>query len=77
MASRRVSVWAERVHGRQEALGVWFFRVLMNAVGQGLIFNIPAKVIAYNLAAGLLQTAAAGVLFGLTLRAPRVLAAGE
>lgn len=53
--------------GLSYALGVWFFRVVMNAVGQGLVMNVPASATLYSLLTGLVEMAAVGLLFGLTL----------
>ncbi len=46
----------------------WFFRVLMAAASQWMMFNVPADTLAYSLAAGLIEMLVLGLLFGLTLR---------
>lgn len=54
--------------GLMFGLIAWFFRVLMSAVSQGLMFNIPAATLAYSLLAGLAEMLVIGLFFGLTLR---------
>jgi hypothetical protein len=57
------------VKGVSFALLVWFFRVVMSAASQWVIFNVPAQALLYSLGAGLGQMLILGVLYGLTLRA--------
>jgi hypothetical protein len=45
----------------------WFFRVVMSAASQWVMFQVPWRLTAYNLGAGLLEMLALGVLYGLTL----------
>lgn len=47
---------------------VWFFRVVMSAASQWMMFKIPAKTILYTLIAGLVEMLILGVLYGLTLQ---------
>jgi hypothetical protein len=51
------------------ALLVWFFRVVMSAASQWVMFNVPAQALLYFLGAGLGEMLILGVLYGLTLRA--------
>jgi hypothetical protein len=46
----------------------WFFRVLMGAASQWIMFKMPGETILYVLVAGLLEMLAIGLLYGLTLR---------
>lgn len=50
------------------ALLVWFFRVVMSAASQWVMFNVPARAVLYSLLAGLGEMLVLGVLYGLTLR---------
>jgi hypothetical protein len=50
------------------ALMVWFFRVVMSAASQWMMFRIPARTLWYSLASGLAEMLALGVLYGLALR---------
>lgn len=54
--------------GASFALLAWFFRVLMNAASQWVMFNLPAKTLAYMSLAGLGEMLVIGILYGLTLR---------
>lgn len=46
---------------------LWFARVVMQAVSQWMMFMVPAKAVAYTLAAGLGEMLALGVLYGAVL----------
>jgi hypothetical protein len=46
----------------------WFFRVLMNAASQWIMFSVSTQTLAYMLLAGLGEMLILGVLYGLTLR---------
>jgi len=59
------------VKGLSFGLLAWFFRVLMNAASQWMMFNIPSGTLAYMLLAGLGEMLVIGVLYGLTLRPAR------
>lgn len=48
----------------------WFFRVLMGAASQWIMFQIPDETVLYILIAGLLEMVVIGLLYGLTLRPP-------
>jgi len=50
------------------ALGVWFFRVVMQVAGQWMMFTVPVRTLAYTLVTGLGEMAVLGILYGLTLR---------
>jgi hypothetical protein len=54
--------------GLSFAILAWFFRVLMPAVSQWMMFNVPAATLVYGLVTGLAEMLAIGLLFGLTLR---------
>ena len=56
------------VKGISFAFLVWFFRVVMSAASQWVIFNVPAKALLYSLVAGLGEMLILGVLYGLTLK---------
>ena len=54
--------------GLSFGLLAWFFRVLMNAASQWIMFRVPTQTLAYMLVAGLVEMLAIGLLYGLTLR---------
>ncbi len=56
------------VKGLSFGLLAWFFRVLMNAASQWMMFKVPASTLLYNLGGGLLEMLVIGVLYGLTLQ---------
>ena len=47
---------------------VWFFRVVMYAFSQWMMFKIPGKTFVYLLFSGLGEMLIIGLLFGLTLK---------
>jgi hypothetical protein len=47
----------------------WFFRVLMAAVSQWMMFDVPARTVLYTLGAGLVEMLVLGLLYALALRA--------
>jgi hypothetical protein len=49
------------------ALIVWFFRVVMNAASQWMMFKVPLKTLLYTLLAGLVEMLILGTLYGLAL----------
>ena len=55
------------VKGLGFAAGLWFVRVVMGAASTWIMFNIPARTIAYVTAAGLAEMLALGILYGVTL----------
>ena len=56
------------VKGLTFALLMWFFRVVMSAASQWMMFTVPIKSTLYTVAAGLVEMLVIGVLYGLTLR---------
>ncbi|MEN6409037.1 MAG: hypothetical protein ABFD44_04910 [Anaerolineaceae bacterium] len=56
------------VKGISFAILAWFFRVLMSAASQWMMFNIPVKTLLYTLITGLGEMLILGVLYGLTLK---------
>jgi hypothetical protein len=55
----------------------WFFRVVMYAASQWIMFNIPVETALYTVAAGLGELLLLGLLYGLALRPTPRAAAGE
>jgi len=47
---------------------VWFFRVVMQALTQWMMFQIPAATLLYSLVCGLVEMVILGLLYGLVLR---------
>lgn len=56
------------VKGLCYGLLVWFFRVVMSAASQWMMYKIPVKTLLYSLATGLGEMLILGILYGLTLR---------
>ncbi len=56
------------VKGLFFGLIVWFFRVVMQAASQWMMFDIPAGAIIYTLVCGLVEMLILGLLYGLTLK---------
>ena len=56
------------VKGVSFALLAWFFRVVMYAASQWVMFNVPVETSLYSLVAGLGEMLILGVLYGLTLK---------
>lgn len=50
------------------AVLAWFFRVVMGAVSQWMMFNVPVTAGLYTIAAGLVEMLVLGILFGLFLK---------
>jgi hypothetical protein len=46
----------------------WFFRVVMSAASQWVMFSVPVKTLLYSLVTGLVEMLILGVLYGLTLK---------
>ncbi len=59
------------VKGVSFALLIWFFRVVMYAASQWVMFNVPAEALLYSLVAGLGEMLILCVLYGLTLKPAR------
>ena len=55
------------VKGLSFALLTWFFRVVMYAASQWVMFSIPARAVVYTLATGLGEMLVVGMLYGITL----------
>ncbi len=53
--------------GLSFGLMVWFFRVVMSAASQWMMFKVPMKALSYSLLAGLGEMLILGVLYGLAL----------
>jgi hypothetical protein len=56
------------VKGVSFAFLVWFFRVVMYAASQWVMFNVPVEALLYSLVAGLGELLILGALYGLTLK---------
>lgn len=56
------------VKGVSFALLAWFFRVVMSAASQWVMFIVPVKTLLYSLVTGLVEMLILGVLYGLTLK---------
>jgi hypothetical protein len=50
------------------AVLAWFFRVVMAAASQWMMFDVPVQALVYSLVAGLGEMLILGVLYGVTLR---------
>ena len=58
------------VKGLSYAVLIWFFRVVMSALSQWMMFKVPAKSLIYSLLAGLGEMLVLGILYGLALHPP-------
>ncbi len=47
---------------------IWFFRVVMYAASQWMMFTVPKAALLYMLAAGLAEMLILGIFYGLTLQ---------
>jgi hypothetical protein len=56
------------VKGISFAFLVWFFRVVMSAASQWMMFNVPASALIYGLLTGLGEMLILGIFYGLILR---------
>ena len=56
------------VKGISFALIIWFFRVVMSAASQWMMFNVPVNALIYGLFAGLGEMLILGIFYGLILR---------
>jgi len=56
------------VKGISFALIAWFFRVVMYAASQWMMFNVPLDALLYTLVTGLCEMLILGILYGLTLK---------
>ena len=55
------------IKGLSFAAMAWFFRVVMQAASQWVMFTIPGKTLLYTLTAGLGEMLILGVLYGMFL----------
>ncbi|OGO04863.1 MAG: hypothetical protein A2Y73_08275 [Chloroflexi bacterium RBG_13_56_8] len=55
------------VKGLSYAGLVWFFRVVMSAASQWVMFEVPVGALGYSLLSGLGEMLVLGILYGLTL----------
>ena len=58
------------VKGVSFAVMVWFFRVVMSAASQWMMYKVPVKALGYSLLAGLGEMLVLGILYGLALPPP-------
>jgi hypothetical protein len=58
------------VKGVSFAFLMWFFRVVMAAASQWVMFNVPLEASLYSIISGLGEMLILGVLYGLTLKPP-------
>lgn len=56
------------VKGVTFALLIWFFRVVMSAASNWMMFKVPVETIFYYLGTGLVEMLVLGILYGLTLK---------
>ncbi|HSB66797.1 MAG TPA: hypothetical protein VLD65_09470 [Anaerolineales bacterium] len=56
------------IKGISFAVLVWFFRVVMSAASQWMMYTVPKTTILYSILAGLGEMLILGILYGLTLK---------
>lgn len=56
------------IKGVSFAFLVWFFRVVMHAASQWVMFNVPLTALLYSIVSGLGEMLILGGLYGLTLK---------
>ena len=56
------------VKGITFAFIIWFFRVVMSAASNWMMFKVPMDTILYYLSTGLAEMLILGILYGLTLK---------
>ncbi len=56
------------IKGISLALMMWFFRVVMQAASQWMMYKVPANTLLYTLFAGLGEMLILGFLYGLALK---------
>ncbi len=54
------------VKGLSYAVLIWFFRVVMSAASQWVMYIIPIKTLVYSIFSGLVEMLILGVFYGLT-----------
>jgi len=55
------------IKGAGFGIMVWFFRVVMSVASAWMMFNVPASLLIYTLAAGLAEMLVLGIFLGLNL----------
>ncbi len=60
------------VQGLVFGLIAWFFRVVMGALGQWMVFAVPGATVVYSVAAGLVEMTVIGLFYGAVLRFERL-----
>lgn len=58
------------IKGISFSILAWFFRVVMSAASQWMMYTVPNKTIVYSLLTGLGEMLILGILYGLTLKPP-------
>jgi len=56
------------IKGLTFGLGIWFFRVVMGAVSNWMMFTVPVKTLVYILLAGLVEMLILGIVNGLIIK---------
>ena len=56
------------IKGLMYGLGIWFFRVFMGVISNGMMFNIPFKTLVYMALAGLVEMLMLGMINGLIIK---------
>ena len=56
------------IKGLAYGLGIWFFRVVMGAVSNWMMFTVPVKTLVYILLAGLVEMLILGIVNGLIIK---------
>ena len=56
------------IKGVSFGLLVWFFRIVMSAASNWIMFHLPPETLLYSIATGLAEMLIIGIIYGLTLR---------
>ena len=56
------------IKGISFAVMVWFFRVVMSAASNWMMYNVPLNTLIYTLITGFAEMLILGILYGLTLK---------
>ena len=56
------------IKGMSFALLAWFFRVVMSAVSQWMMYTVPKQTLIYSALSGLGEMIILGIFYGLTLK---------
>jgi len=67
LLSRALPGSSSLTKGLSFAGGLWFVRVVMGSASTWIMFDIPARTIAYVIVTGMAEMLALGVLYGITL----------